>query len=316
MLFVEMYGRLGNQMFRYAMARSIQLKYYPEDNIIINFNNLKGPNILVDDSFRNELINFQINEYKIYEKKGKVLFNETTFFQKFIFLIFKLKIGSIKERNMTNVIRKTNRLSTVLNKCGIYWSYLGYQKPLKSKFKNKFISGNFESSQYFNDIKPILKKEFTPKKNILSHNIELMEKIQTTNSVCLSVRRGDFVQDKNLAEIHSVTSIHYFEEAMNVILNKIDNPVFFIFSDDVEWVKKNIDFKDYEVYSEIGNDPVWEKLRLMYSCKNFIISNSTFSWWAQYLSDNDEKLVICPSKWFNSDYVGDLIEDDFITIEV
>lgn len=81
-------------------------------------------------------------------------------------------------------------------------------------------------------------------------------------------------------------------------------------------MKKNIDFKDYEVYSEIGNDPVWEKLRLMYSCKNFIISNSTFSWWAQYLSDNDEKLVICPSKWFNSDYVGDLIEDDFITIEV
>lgn len=74
MLFVEMYGRLGNQMFRYAMARSIQLKYYPEDNIIINFNNLKGPNTLVDDSFRNELINFQINEYKIYEKKRKGAF--------------------------------------------------------------------------------------------------------------------------------------------------------------------------------------------------------------------------------------------------
>ena len=92
---------------------------------------------------------------------------------------------------------------------------------------------------------------------------------------------------------------------MNKLVKK---PQYIVFSDDVEWCKNNMHFPKNTIY-ESGNDPIWEKIRLMYSCKHFIISNSTFSWWAQYLSNNKNKIVIAPKKWNNFEY-SELIYDD------
>ena len=111
----------------------------------------------------------------------------------------------------------------------------------------------------------------------------------------------------------------YFEEAIKIMQKKVPKAKFFIFSDDVEWCKKNMKFpKDTKF--ETGTDPVWEKLRMMYSCKHFIISNSTFSWWAQYLSRNKEKIVIAPDRWTNDSYKEhnkiDIYEEDWELIKI
>ena len=97
---------------------------------------------------------------------------------------------------------------------------------------------------------------------------------------------------------------------------KIDNPVLFVFSDDIKWAKENIKFEGIQIFYEDGNDTVDEKLRMMYSCKHFIISNSTFSWWAQFLSRNQDKIVIAPSRWYKNDVHSDLINENWIKIEV
>ena len=95
---------------------------------------------------------------------------------------------------------------------------------------------------------------------------------------------------------------------------KTKNPVYIIFSDDIEWCRENIKFSE-NIYYEDGTDPVWEKLRLMYSCKHFIISNSTFSWWAQYLSRNNDKIVIAPARWHNSGYTNDIYDENWLLIQ-
>lgn len=101
-------------------------------------------------------------------------------------------------------------------------------------------------------------------------------------------------------EQFNVCSEHYYQEAMKRIVEEIPYAKFFVFTDDVKGARDHFSFP-YEVVFESGDDPVWEKLRLMYSCKHFIIGNSTFSWWAQYLGRNPSKIVYAPKRWRNSD---------------
>ena len=87
---------------------------------------------------------------------------------------------------------------------------------------------------------------------------------------------------------------------MERVKEKVENPVFYIFSntpEDIAWIKEHYDFSEYNVEYVDLNNPDYEELRLMYSCKHFIISNSTFSWWAQYLGEYENKVVVAPSEW-------------------
>jgi hypothetical protein len=174
--------------------------------------------------------------------------------------------------------------------------------------------GKYENPQFFQHLRPVLLKEFTPKLPPLDCNKELYDMIAQTNSVCVSIRRGDYLSPKFKSEFY-VCDEGYFAKAIEVIKQKVENPVLFFFSNDIEWVKENIK-TDLPAYYERGDSSVSEKLRLMYSCKHFIISNSTFSWWAQYLSRNSEKVVVAPDHWFNDQDPSSsfLLSDDFIKI--
>lgn len=177
--------------------------------------------------------------------------------------------------------------------------------------------GHFESAQYFNSIRNVLINEFTPIHDKLPSNYDLYNKIESTESVCVSMRRGDFLSDSNIKNAAFVCDICYFFNGIETMKKKVKNPVFFIFSDDIGWVKEKVKFgADTIIYFENGDDPLWEKMRLMYSCKHFVISNSTFSWWAQYLSRNDNKIVIAPSRWRNYECKLDIYEPHWLLIDV
>lgn len=314
MIYVEMYGRLGNQFFRYAAARSIQKNYYPDEKLVISINQIKELG-RQDATFYNVLEDYNVCPYEIYDKEGKVIFKESSLLQKMICFLYYMGLRKIKVSDMNKQVLFQKKWENLLSRMGTYWYRNGLHKIQKSNQKNKFISGNFESSNYFSDIRDDLLKEFTPKHQPLEKNKMLYEKMKDTNSICVSVRRGDFETNEKFKSLHSVCHKEYFENAIVEIKKHVKEPVFFLFSDDVEWVKENI-YTGCETYCEDGTDPVWEKLRMMSSCKHFIISNSTFSWWAQYLSTYKNKIVISPCRWFNNDFESPLIEDDFIKIEV
>lgn len=125
----------------------------------------------------------------------------------------------------------------------------------------------------------------------------------------LHVRRGDY---EKLPDHHPVCEISYFKSAVEIIKpNKL-----LIFSDDIDWCKKNlVDLTDNIIYIE--NNPDYIELWLMSKCKNNIISNSTFSWWAAWLNNNEDKKVISPNKWFGSAIkheIKDLIPETWMSI--
>ena len=326
MIYVEMTGRLGNQLFYYAIARKIQITNKNSDRLCFCFYDIvraakKNPDMLgLDDSLQY----FNTVEYMIdnrfystlkNENAGKIQ-NQILKFNSAVQLFYRSKKHKIfKKKILTKLDRLTMRFGGYFYPAEMSEEDICFI-PSMDNIKNIFVRGRYENPKWFDDIKEVLLEELTPKEKPMEENRDLYKIIKNTESVCVSIRRGDYLAKKN-KDIFYVCDEEYFMQAVKKVKELIAEPTWIIFSDDIDWVKNSELFRgENKVYYESGQDPVWEKLRLMYSCKHFIISNSTFSWWAQYLSRNKNKIVVSPNIWFQPDQVWPLIDDSFVKIDV
>lgn len=309
MILLEVRGRLGNQLFRYAAARKILHDRGDKEQLLLGFQSFKGKD--VNDGWRDWLEDFNVRDYRKTDRS--MIPNMGSLVQHLTFYLQVLVKGYCKATKQK--LSKTNPLYKVLNWAGLLLAYKNNYLYKTPKTKNVLLDGWFESKEHFDSIKSIIQKEFTPKFDPIDCNSELYEVIANTNSVCISIRRGDYFSNPTTKSLHAVCQEPYFLKAISLMKKMVDNPTFIFFSDDINWVKENIKVDGCVCYYERGIDPVWEKLRLMYSCKHFIISNSSFSWWAQYLSRNENKIVISPNRWYNDGRSSGLLDDSFIKIE-
>jgi len=173
-----------------------------------------------------------------------------------------------------------------------YWT--GFE-DLRS---NTYLDGYWQSERYFSECSREIRKIFKFKTPLDFENNELMASIDSSNSVSLHVRRGDYVSKKNLS-IHGVCSMDYYDRAISYISEKVKKPVFFIFTDDYDWVSNNISLPTGAVYvkNNIGVNS-FRDMQLMSLCKHNILANSSFSWWAAWLNVNLDRIVVAPKKWF------------------
>lgn len=296
MIYIKLQGGLGNQMFEYAtsyaMARKTNDKVCIDKSGITNLTH----NVYSLDHF-NISNNEMIDRYPIEKKKplGNKIVNH---------FVWRARNKSIKKEYQT-----VSKLQWLFNMFGIYYCIDGYVKFHKSLCKDKYLEGYFQSPKYFNEYKKDIRREFSLKEKLTG---ETYNKILESNACCVHIRRGDYTTITN----HLVCTIDYYKEAMRLMKEKVSDVKFFIFSDDIEWVKENIKF-DYEVEYVCGNNPNYFELGLMSTCRHFILSNSSFSFWAQYLSTNDEKVVVAPNRWFNDiNQPCDIYEDSWIKLEV
>ena len=161
---------------------------------------------------------------------------------------------------------------------------------------NVYLDGYWQSWKYFNNYSDIIKKDFTIKLKYLNTiDRNLLTQIENSNSVALHVRRGDYVNNKDVNKFLGICDKSYYESAIEFIKNKVVDPRFYIFSDDPDWCLKEF---GNEFFIISGNHD-WQDLWLMSKCKNQIIANSSFSWWAAWLNNNMEKIVVAPKKWFS-----------------
>lgn len=307
---VKMNGRLGNQLFRYATARYIQLRYGGDLNF--NFNRVykKAMQKPEENGFEDSLQHFNLPKYKT---DSASIYNKGNITQKLLYALTSLvKLFGVHTKlfNFINAIDSSN---------GIYLAVKGptYCPIKQPRFQNCFVHGRFEDIRYFDAIRSQLINDIQPIHDRRPENKALYDVIESKNSVCVSVRRGDYVTNAGNAKVFNVCNKAYWDNAIKYIDEHVENAVYIVFSDDIDWCKAHMDcLQGKQCYFETGNDPVWEKLRLMYLCKHFVISNSTFSWWAQYLSRNEQKIVVSPDKWFaNSKADYPLLLDNFMRIK-
>ena len=303
MIYLMIQGGCGNQFFQYAFARTIQEK--TGQQLSIDWRYTVGDSYLWNGG-ENVLQYFNVTEIINQKADGVIQFKLLEFLWKVMYK-FHFKFYQKKTYNFYKMCAK------IFNRFGLYLWDACYKDFKVAKTKNIVIKGYYESPRFFADIDEEIRKEFTVKDEYPVLNPELLIQIQNTNSVCVTIKRMD-VENENIKDVYEY-SMQYFINAIQYMKKNQYMPVFFVFSDDIEWCKKmlpqlmpNTDFR-----YETGNDPIYEKVRLMSACKHFIIHNSTFSWWVQHLSCNKDKMVIAPAKWMNrDDQPIDIYEDCWI----
>lgn len=182
---------------------------------------------------------------------------------------------------------------------------------------NTIIDGYWQSEKYFKEIENIIKTDFQFKDELTGKHLNYAYKIANSNSVCLHVRRG-YLNNFRERLIHGFLGMKYIESAIDLIKTKVENPEFFVFSDNPDWCEKNIraDLPLHFVEKELKTENNKVYFQLMTLGKYFIISNSTFSWWGAWLADNKDKIVIAPKKWFrfSLNNTKDICPNDWIRI--
>jgi len=182
--------------------------------------------------------------------------------------------------------------------------------------KDCYLSGYWQSEKYFADAAAQIRIDFAFRTPLQNRNAELAMQIQNVNAVSIHVRRGDYASNPKTTATHGLCSLEFYRTAIQFMIDQVDRPCFYVFSDDPVWVKENIrmdfpcNYVDHNRGTESYND-----MRLMSLCKHHIIANSSFSWWGAWLNPSTEKIVIAPRKWFaNQTDVTDLFPSGWVTL--
>ena len=282
MIIVKIKGGLGNQIFQYAFARFLSIQ--------------KKAKVKIDNGINS-------NKQDTYREYGLKYFNITLeLSSKNESLTTKYPLGIISK-----IIRGIQKISGIHN--------IGWNKNILNS-KEKYLEGYWQSYKYLEPIRDILLKELTLKKTIETKYKNLLDQISNTDSVSIHVRRGDYANDPKTKSIHQTFGLEYYQKAIETVSEKISEPTFFIFSDDIEWVKQNLKIDFPTVYVSNPEIKDCEELIIMSKCKNNIIANSSFSFWGAWLNQNPNKIVIAPKKWNNryTKEYKDLLPPEWIKI--
>jgi len=307
MIIINLKDGLGNQLFEYAYARWVSEQY--GEKLVFN-------NYFFDGAKRRS---YSLHHFKLNDEIEILPENK----QKIYTLKFMARLAAVLKVDFYHWLRSTKRPKGAKNfekmsKKGLYVSFepFIFYPFVKSKKKDKFIYGNFESALYFPGMEDILRKELVIKTQPSEANQKMIEELEKEESVCVHIRRGDYLDPK--WKMLQVCTYDYYKKAIEEVHKRVPNAKFYVFSntsEDLQWIKENYQF-DYDMnYVDLSN-PDYEELRLMSKCKHFVLSNSSFSWWGSYLSSNKDKVIIAPSKWIRGEDDKGIYREEFIKVDV
>ena len=275
MAILQLVGGLGNQLFQYCFGRSLSLnskkKFYinPAWYYLPKRTQYGMPFSLKEFRINCAFLPFLMNiPLEIIRRKG---------YQQHHLDIYKKMF-----------MRNTPNLT-------VYTDY-DYLSGLMPKGDSIILDGYFQDYRWFEQYRELLIREIHPRKDLNKQNESYLRQITDVNSVAIHIRRGVYITDARIRNQYPNVTLEYYQKAIEIISSKVNQPHFFIFSNDIDWVKQS--FKTNSQFVIIENSgPDYEHLYLMSKCKHQIIANSTFSWWGAWLNQYQAKIVIAPKNW-------------------
>lgn len=174
------------------------------------------------------------------------------------------------------------------------------------------LDGYFQSERYFAHEAEQIARDFSLRDCAHGATAEMLDRIVTEESICIHIRRGDYVTNSAANAYHGTCGMAYYSAGIELAREGFERPHCFVFSDDPAWVKDNFRSDVPITVVDIhGTDQAHEDLRLMSACRRFVIANSSLSWWAAWLGAAQDKRVIAPKRWFSG---GDNDTSDLIPV--
>jgi len=284
-------GGLGNQLFQYAAGRALAER-------------LDVPLKVDTSEFENYPLRcFELNKFKINAKISSP--------DEIAGLIIN------PSRFQRSICRAAIALGLEFNKIAFKEIKFGYDDFFEKISHPIYLNGYWQSEKYFKSAENILRSELCLTDSLNGTNGKVLEEILHSSGVSLHVRRGDYVTNPSAAAVHGVCSLDYYYSAIRHIASQVQEPYFFVFSDDQQWAKDNLKISHRVQFVEANGPDCGEKdMWLMKSCKHHIIANSSFSWWAAWLNNRQDKIVIAPRLWFLDKKINanDLIPEHWVKI--
>lgn len=279
MIIVELTGGLGNQIFQYAVGRRLSVE--------------RGVGLLFDTRY------FATDATRWYSLKHfEVVGRAATRIE------LKLLCSNAAGRIAGNPLYHPT----------LSESPHGFDPAVLRAGSRTRLTGYFSLNEYFEDTIPALRADFVLRNSARTDAWRsVADEVNVAgDSVAVHIRRGDYVSNQRNASFFEELGAEYYRRAIDVMSRRLSDPAYFVFSDDPGWAT---DCDLFPAGSRVRVVSVPEGLAdylefdLMRRCRNHIVANSTFSWWAAALSDNPQKITIQPAIWYRDERAQRIYED-------
>jgi hypothetical protein len=293
MVIVRLHGGLGNQLFQYSAARGLAQHL--------------GTSLWVE---RAHLRRTPGRDYRLGVFSGRPRCLSAPLER----LVDHLCLEASSETVLGEVSRVTRRW-------GLWQLHrertFGFDPSFWRLRGNIVLDGYWQSERYFAAVADHLRCDLRLDCHLSEQTKMLAERIVSSDSVSVHVRRGDYVSDKEAAAVHALCGSEYYAAAADHVCQRVRRPHFFVFSDEPEWARAHLRLPHLvTVVDHNGPGREHEDLWLMSTCRHHVIANSTFSWWGAWLGQNPQRLVVAPRMWFHKPglHTQDLLPERWVQL--
>ena len=281
-------GYLGNQMFQYAAARSVALREDVPLHLDLSWFGTDPARQFALSHFNIEAstsADTQVSKNSLLARVGRRI---------------KRSVG-MPEYGLRVFTEKSFR----------------YDPTIQNAHAPVYLDGHFQSEKYFSPMHQQISSDFTIRNEPHQNTKDILSKIIATDSICIHIRRGDYVSNPQANAYHGTCSFDYYHAGLDIVCRGLKRPHCFLFSDEPTWVRDNFHLDLPVTVVDIHSaQEAHEDLRLMSACQRFVIANSSLSWWGAWLASGSDKCVVAPKRWFNGGChdTCDLIPDGWVQV--